>query len=88
MSIVVRDVREHELAELQRIAARAFEAVGGQGLARVDFFFTGTDFVVNEVNTMPGFTPISMFPRCWIASGMTYPELVGELIDQALETAR
>jgi D-alanine-D-alanine ligase len=79
------DVATGELAELQRIAARAFEAVGGQGLARVDFFFTGDEFIVNEVNTMPGFTPISMFPRCWIASGMTYPELVGELIDQALD---
>jgi D-alanine-D-alanine ligase len=81
------DVHGQELVELQRIAARAFEAVGGQGLARVDFFFTGTEFVVNEVNTMPGFTPISMFPRCWIASGMTYPELVSELIDLALEAA-
>jgi len=72
-----------ELAEMQRIAARAFEAVGGEGLARVDFFFTGTEFFVNEVNTMPGFTPISMFPKCWIATGMTYDELVSELIDLA-----
>ena len=72
-----------ELAEMQRIAARAFEAVGGEGLARVDFFFTGTEFFVNEVNTMPGFTPISMFPRCWIASGMRYDELISELIDLA-----
>jgi len=74
-----------ELAEMQRIAARAFEALGGEGLARVDFFFTGTEFYVNEVNTMPGFTPISMFPRCWIASGMTYPELVTELIEAGIE---
>lgn len=72
-----------ELAEMQRIAARAFDAVGGEGLARVDFFFTGTAFFVNEVNTMPGFTPISMFPTCWIASGMTYDELISELIDLA-----
>lgn len=72
-----------ELAEMQRIAARAFDAVGGEGLARVDFFFTGTEFFVNEVNTMPGFTPISMFPTCWIASGMTYEELISELIDLA-----
>lgn len=72
-----------ELAEMQRIAARAFDAVGGEGLARVDFFFTGTEFFVNEVNTMPGFTPISMFPTCWIASGMTYDELISELIDLA-----
>lgn len=78
------DLREGELAEMQRIAARAFEALGGEGLARVDFFYTGAEFFVNEVNTMPGFTPISMFPRCWIASGMTYAELLTELIDDAL----
>lgn len=72
-----------ELAEMQRIAARAFEAVGGQGLARVDFFYTGTEFFVNEVNTMPGFTPISMFPKCWIATGMAYEELLTELIELA-----
>ncbi|QRY40941.1 D-alanine--D-alanine ligase [Microbacterium hominis] len=77
------DLREGELSEMQRIAVRAFEAVGGEGLARVDFFFTGTEFFVNEVNTMPGFTPISMFPKCWIASGMSYPELISELIDLA-----
>lgn len=77
------DLGDGELAEMQRIAARAFEAVGGEGLARVDFFFTGTEFFVNEVNTMPGFTPISMFPTCWIASGMTYEELLSELIDLA-----
>ncbi|CAI9386397.1 D-alanine--D-alanine ligase [Microbacterium sp. T2.11-28] len=77
------DLRPGELAEMQRVAARAFEAVGGEGLARVDFFFTGTEFFVNEVNTMPGFTPISMFPKCWIASGLPYDELLTELIDLA-----
>ena len=77
------DLAEGELAEMQRIAARAFEAVGGQGLSRVDFFYTGAEFFVNEVNTMPGFTPISMFPRCWIASGMSYPDLITELIELA-----
>lgn len=79
---------ESELAEMQRVAARAFEAIGGSGLARVDFFFTGTGFVVNEVNTMPGFTPISMFPKCWLASGLSYPELIDELITLGLATAR
>lgn len=79
------DLGAGELAEMQRIAARAFEAVGGQGLSRVDFFFTGTEFFVNEVNTMPGFTPISMFPTCWIASGMSYPALITELIELARE---
>ncbi|MGN6327250.1 D-alanine--D-alanine ligase family protein [Pseudolysinimonas sp.] len=73
-------LHEQELERMQAIAARAFEAIGGSGLARVDFFFTGTDFVVNEINTMPGFTPISMFPTCWLASGVSYPELVDELI--------
>jgi D-alanine-D-alanine ligase len=77
------DLQEGELAEMQRIAARAFEAVGGQGLSRVDFFYTGTEFFVNEVNTMPGFTPISMFPTCWIETGMSYPALISELIDLA-----
>lgn len=81
------DLREGELAEMQRIAAQAFEALGGEGLARVDFFYTGTEFYVNEVNTMPGFTPISMFPTCWIASGLTYPELISDLLDAALEPA-
>ena len=82
------NLRDGELAEMQRIAARAFEAIGGSGLARVDFFFTGTSFIVNELNTMPGFTPISMFPKCWEASGLNYPDLIDELIELGLETVR
>lgn len=82
------DLAEGELREMQRIAARAFEAIGGAGLARVDFFLTGDGFVLNEVNTMPGFTPISMFPACWMASGIGYPELIDELIRLGLETQR
>lgn len=74
-----------ELAEMQSLAARAFTAIDGAGLARVDFFLTPTGFVVNEINTMPGFTPISMFPTCWIASGLSYPALIDELISLALE---
>ena len=82
------DLKDQELAELQRIAARSFDAIGGAGLARVDFFFTGSGFVVNEINTMPGFTPISMFPACWLASGLSYPELIDELITLGLATPR
>jgi D-alanine-D-alanine ligase len=82
------DLREGELLEMQRVAARAFEAIGGAGLARVDFFFTGTEFIVNELNTMPGFTPISMYPKCWAASGLSYPELIDELIQLGLEAVR
>jgi D-alanine-D-alanine ligase len=82
------DLSDGETWEMQRIAARAFEAIGCSGLARVDFFFTGTEFVVNELNTMPGFTPISMFPKCWAAAGLTYPELIDELIQLGLQTQR
>lgn len=82
------DLADGDLAEMQRIAARAFEAIGGAGLARVDFFFTGDGFVLNEINTMPGFTPISMFPACWLASGVSYPELITELIELGMASAR
>jgi D-alanine-D-alanine ligase len=82
------DLRPQELAEMQRIAARAFDTIGGRGLARVDFFFTGSEYIVNEINTMPGFTPISMFPACWLASGLSYPDLITELIQLGLQTPR
>lgn len=72
---------ESETDAIRSIGARAFEAIGGAGLARVDCFLTDDGFVVNEVNTMPGFTPFSMYPRCWAASGLSYPELVAELIE-------
>lgn len=75
---------DDEIAHLQTAAIRAFDAVGGRGLARVDFFLTPEGIYVNELNTMPGFTPISMFPKCWIASGMTYTELISDLLDTAL----
>lgn len=74
---------EDELEQIQDTAIRAFEAIGAEGLARVDFFW-GEKLVVNEINTMPGFTPISMFPRCWAETGMAYPELIDELIQVAL----
>ncbi len=71
--------------ELRDLAALAFEAVGCEGLARVDFFvMPDQSLVVNEINTMPGFTPTSMYPQMWAASGVTYPELVDRLIRLAL----
>ncbi|PJJ63670.1 D-alanine-D-alanine ligase [Compostimonas suwonensis] len=73
-----------QLAEMQALALRAFEAIDGAGLARVDFFLTADGWVINEINTMPGFTPISMFPKCWLASGLSYPALIDELIGLAL----
>ncbi|MFD6175473.1 MULTISPECIES: D-alanine--D-alanine ligase family protein [unclassified Isoptericola] len=76
----------HVLEEVREVAVRTFEAVEAEGLSRVDVFVTPDErVVVNEINTMPGFTPFSMYPRMWEASGMSYPELVDELIQLALE---
>ena len=79
------DLSDDQLARLQEVAIRAFEAIGAEGLARVDFFLQADGrIVVNEVNTMPGFTPISMFPTCWIRSGVSYEDLITELLDVAM----
>jgi D-alanine-D-alanine ligase len=74
-----------QTAEIRRLAVEAFEALECEGLARVDFFL-GEDgnFVVNEINTMPGFTTTSMYPQMWAASGVSYAELVDRLIAEAL----
>ena len=80
------DVPAHVSDEVRRLAAAAFEALGCEGLARVDCFYTDDGRVlVNEINTMPGFTPHSMYPRMWAASGLTYTELIDELVSLALE---
>ncbi|MBO9626965.1 MAG: D-alanine--D-alanine ligase [Microbacterium sp.] len=74
-----------EIAAIQEAGVRSFEAVDGRGLARVDMFLTPEGgLVVNELNTMPGFTPISMFPKCWVASGLSYGDLISELIEAGL----
>ncbi|WP_458315508.1 D-alanine--D-alanine ligase family protein [Mycolicibacterium brisbanense] len=70
--------------EIRDLAVRAFTALDGQGLARVDFFLTDDGPVINEINTMPGFTTISMFPRMWAASGVDYPTLLAAMVDTAL----
>ncbi len=71
--------------EMRRLAALTFDAVGCEGLARVDFFvMPDGSLIVNEINTMPGFTPTSMYPQMWAASGIDYPELVDRLIQLAL----
>lgn len=70
---------------LRGLAIRAFRAIDCQGLARVDFFLTEDGPVVNEINTMPGFTTISMYPRMWAASGVDYPTLLATMVETALE---
>ncbi|MDQ7028322.1 MAG: D-alanine--D-alanine ligase family protein [Ardenticatenia bacterium] len=74
---------------LRHMAITAFRAIDGSGMARVDFFMDGAtgDVYVNEVNTIPGFTPFSMYPKLWEAEGMSYRELVEALIQLALERA-
>jgi len=78
-------VPDHVAHEVRRVAVAAFEAAGCEGLARVDCFYTEHgDVILNEINTMPGFTPQSMYPRVWAASGLDYPHLIDELIQLAL----
>ncbi|MBV9486877.1 MAG: D-alanine--D-alanine ligase [Frankiaceae bacterium] len=73
------------IADVQATAIEAFEALECEGLARVDFFLADDgQLLVNEVNTMPGFTPASMFPQMWAASGVDYPTLVARLLDDAV----
>jgi len=76
-----------ETAErLQRMAVTAFRAVECWGLARVDFFLNAEGEVwINEINTIPGFTSISMYPKLWAASGLDYPGLIERLLDLAVE---
>ena len=77
-------------AEARRLAVEAFRIVEGEGLARVDFFLDRKTerLYVNEVNSLPGFTEVSMFPRLWMATGLTYPALIDRLIELALERGR
>jgi D-alanine-D-alanine ligase len=82
---VPADLPDPLAAGIQELAVRAFEVMSCEGLARVDFFVLPDDrVVINEINTMPGFTPSSMFPRMWAASGLDYPALVDRLIQLAL----
>ncbi|HEU4362120.1 MAG TPA: D-alanine--D-alanine ligase family protein [Mycobacterium sp.] len=69
---------------VRQLAVAAFTALGCQGLARVDFFLTEDGPVINEINTMPGFTTISMYPRMWAASGIDYPSLLATMVETAL----
>ena len=73
--------------QVRELSLRAFQALDCEGFARVDFFYeeaTGR-VLLNEVNTIPGFTPKSMFPMLWAASGLAYPDLVARLVDLAVE---
>lgn len=80
------DVPDDVADRIRSLAVDAFLAAGCEGLARVDFFLTPSgEILLNEINTMPGFTPTSMYPRMWAATGISYPELIDELVALALE---
>ncbi|MUV38365.1 D-alanine--D-alanine ligase [Lentibacillus sp. JNUCC-1] len=80
------DLSDEDVARVQDAAIKAFQALQCEGLARVDFFLTEAgDIYVNEVNTLPGFTKISMYPKLWEISGVPYTELITRLIELAVE---
>jgi D-alanine-D-alanine ligase len=85
--VIPAEVPEDVEAEIRAVAVRAFRVLDLAGLARVDFFLQrdGGRVYLNEVNTLPGFTPISMFPKLWEASGVSYPRLLERLVSLALE---
>jgi len=87
--IAPAEIPEPVSDRLRDFAVRAFAAIGGSGLARVDFLFEGEDgLYVNEINTLPGFTSISMYPRLWGLTGLPLPKLVDRLVHIALERHR
>jgi D-alanine-D-alanine ligase len=89
-SIIPAPLDAATTARVQALSIEAFKAIDGNGLARVDFFVhkDSGDIILNEVNTLPGFTPISMYPQLWAASGIPYPELIDRLIELAMENHR
>jgi D-alanine-D-alanine ligase len=71
--------------QIQEIAIKTFQTLSCEGLGRVDFFLKeNNEIIVNEINTIPGFTKISMYPKLWEASGISYPELIDKLIQLAI----
>ncbi len=88
-TIVPMELTDQQLMKAQALAVRAYHALRVEGLARVDLFLVGTDgFVINEVNTMPGFTPISVYPSAWEAAGLPFGQLIEELLDLAMARYR
>ena len=84
------NLSKEQTEEIQQLAVRAFQAVDGAGLGRVDFFLEKQSgkLLLNEINTMPGFTSISMYPKLWEASGLGYSQLIDRLIELAFERHR
>jgi len=88
--VVPAQVSEEQTTRLQQLALEAFRVLEGAGIARVDFFLDreSGEILLNEVNSLPGFTEVSMYPRLWQASGLPYPALLDRMIELALERHR
>ena len=86
-TIIPANIEEIQIEEIRKIAKKAFKAVDGKGLARVDFFIEKetNKIYINEINTMPGFTKISMYPKLFEAQGITYSELLDKLIERVIK---
>jgi D-alanine-D-alanine ligase len=86
-TVVPADLQNNQLEEIRRLAVACFQAVDCEGMARVDFLLEAATgrLYINEINTIPGFTSISMYPKMWEAAGLPYPALVDRLIELALE---
>jgi len=78
-------IAEEDMDRLREAAVNAFEAIDCEGMARVDFFYDDGEIVINELNTIPGFTPYSMYPLLWQRTGLAYADLIDELLTLALE---
>jgi D-alanine-D-alanine ligase len=84
--IIPADITEDEYSRIQQVAVESFKAIDCTGLVRADFFLTKDGKVLmNEINTMPGFTPVSMFPMLWQKAGLEYPELIEKLVQLGME---
>lgn len=85
--LVPAPLTAQQIAEVQQLALKVFAILRSDGMARIDFFFeeNGRGFLCNEVNTIPGFTPISMYPKLWNASGLSYSDLLDRLINLAID---
>jgi len=80
------ELSEEATTEIRELAVKAFDSLDAEGLSRVDFFYTPDgQWIINEINTMPGFTPSSMYPQMWGKTGIDYRELINELIALATE---
>jgi D-alanine-D-alanine ligase len=85
--IIPAELSRAEISEMERIAQDAYTALRVEGMGRVDFLYEegGRGWLLNEINTIPGFTPISMYPKMWEATGLSYQALIDTLIDLALD---